>query len=288
MSDEPAARDWWELTKPGITRMVALTTLFGFHLASPWPHDLVLLVNTVLGSALACAGAAALNMAVEGRADAKMKRTCRRPVPAGRIAPGTAAAFGGTLASLGVFLLAAKVNPITAILAAVTVVLYIAVYTPLKSVSWWCTILGAVPGAIPPVMGWTAVTGRVDPAAWILFGVLFFWQLPHFFAIGWLCREDYRQAGFPMLPVIDPGGLRTARQVVVQTLLLVAVSLVPYFLGWAGPAYLVGAAASGAAFLAFGLAFALRRDDLRARRLFLASLAYLPLVLALLSVGRIR
>jgi protoheme IX farnesyltransferase len=176
------------------------------------------------------------------------------------------------------------VNALTAVLSAATLVLYILVYTPLKSRTSLCTVIGAIPGALPPVMGWAAARGTLDPGAWALFGVLFFWQLPHFLAIAWLYREDYAKAGYPMLPVVDPEGGSTARQVVLQTLALVLISLAPVAMGWAGGAYLAGAGALGAAFLAFGLAFARERSRERARRLFLASLAYLPGLLGLMAL----
>jgi protoheme IX farnesyltransferase len=277
-------KDFIALTKPRITLMVVLTALFGFYLATPGPVDVALLVNLLAGTALSCAGAGVLNMAMERRADGAMLRTRNRPVPAGRIPMGTAVSFGGILATAGVALLAVKVNGLTAALSGATLALYLLVYTPLKARTSLCTVIGAIPGALPPVMGWAAARGTLDPGAWALFGVLFFWQLPHFLAIAWMYREDYARAGYPMLPVVDPEGGSTARQVVLQTLALVLISLAPFSLGLAGRTYLAGAAALGAAFLAFGLAFALVRSRERARRLFLASLAYLPGLLGLLAV----
>jgi len=276
--------DYLALTKPRITLMVVLTSLFGFYLASSGPVDGVLLANLLVGTALSCAGAGALNMAMERRADGAMHRTRNRPIPSGRVPMGTAISFGGILATAGVALLAVKVNALTAGLSAATLVLYLLVYTPLKSRTSLCTVIGAIPGALPPVMGWAAARGSLDAGAWALFGVLFFWQLPHFLAIAWMYREDYARAGYPMLPVVDPEGGSTARQVVLQTLALVVISLAPVGLGIAGGAYLAGASALGFAFLAFGLAFALVRSRERARRLFLASLAYLPGLLGLLAV----
>jgi protoheme IX farnesyltransferase len=185
--------------------MLVLTSLFGFYLATPGPSGGALLANVLAGTALSCAGAGALNMAMERRADGAMHRTRNRPVPAGRLATGTAVSFGGILATAGVALLAVKVNMLTAGLSLATLVLYLLVYTPLKSRTSLCTVIGAIPGALPPVMGWTAATGSLAPGAWALFGVLFFWQLPHFLAIAWMYREDYARAGYPMLPVVDPG-----------------------------------------------------------------------------------
>jgi protoheme IX farnesyltransferase len=246
--------------------------------------NLELLANLLIGTALSCAGAGALNMAMEKRADGAMSRTRHRPVPAGRLAVGTAVSYGGILATAGVALLAVKVNALTAALSAATIVLYVLVYTPLKSRTSLCTVIGAIPGALPPVMGWAAVTNSLGAGAWALFGVLFFWQLPHFLAIAWMYREDYARAGYPMLPVVDPEGGSTARQIVLQTLALVVISLAPVSIGLAGGAYFAGAAALGVSFLAFGLAFAVVRSRERARRLFLASLAYLPGLLGLLAL----
>jgi len=276
--------DFITLMKPRITLMVVLTALFGFYLASPGPMDVALLANLLAGTALSCAGAGALNMAMEVRADGAMNRTRLRPIPAGRVPVGTAVSFGGILATAGVALLAVKVNGLTAVLSSVTIVLYLFVYTPLKSRTSLCTVIGAIPGALPPVMGWAAARGSLDAGAWALFGVLFFWQLPHFLAIAWMYREDYARAGYPMLPVTDPEGGSTARQVVLQTLALLVISLAPVGLNLAGGAYLAGASVLGVAFLAFGLAFARVRSRERARRLFLASLAYLPGLLGLLAV----
>jgi protoheme IX farnesyltransferase len=278
--------DYVALTKPRITLMVVLTALFGFYLASPGPTDFVKLANLLIGTALSCAGAGVLNMAMERRADGLMQRTRRRPIPAGRIPAATAVSFGGILSTSGVVLLAAKVNALTAGLSVATILLYLLVYTPLKSRTSLCTVVGAIPGALPPVMGWTAATGSLAPGAWALFGVLFFWQLPHFLAIAWLYREDYARAGYPMLPVLDPEGGSTARQVVLQTLALVLISFAPVSLGLAGGAYLAGASLLGVGFLAFGVAFAKVRSRERARRLFFASLAYLPGLLGLLALGR--
>ncbi len=276
--------DYIALTKPRITLMVVLTSLFGFFLASPGPIDIAILANLLVGTALSCAGAGVLNMAMERRADGAMHRTRNRPIPAGRIPAGTAVSFGGILATAGVALLAVKVNALAAGLSAATLALYLLVYTPLKSRTSLCTVIGAIPGALPPVMGWAAARGTLDAGAWALFGVLFFWQLPHFLAIAWMYREDYARAGYPMLPVVDPEGGSTARQVVLQTLALVLISLAPVGLGLVGGAYLAGAAALGLSFLAFGVAFARVRSRERARRLFFASLAYLPGLLGLMAL----
>lgn len=288
MSEGIPVRDFVALTKPRLTLMVGLTSLFGFYVASAGGIDARLLIDVLAGTLLSAAGAGALNMAMEKRADSLMARTSRRPVASGRMPVGTAVAFGGALASFGIVLLALRVNALTAGLAAATLVLYLAIYTPLKAVTPLNTVVGAIPGAIPPLMGWAGATGAIDAGGWILFGVLFFWQLPHFLAIAWMYREDYRRAGYPMLPVVDPEGGSTARQVILQTGALILVSLAPVWFGLAGGLYAAAAAGLGALLLGFGLAFAKARTAVRARGLFLASLAYLPVLLACLAAGRIR
>jgi protoheme IX farnesyltransferase len=278
--------DWLVLAKVRITALVLVTTAAGFLLASRGEFQLGLLVVSLLGTALAASGAAALNQVIERRPDALMRRTASRPVAAGRIGPGSGLAFGVILGAAGIATLAVAVNLLTGALGFATIVLYIGAYTPLKRRTALNTLVGAVPGAIPPVMGWTAVTGSVDAGAWALFGILYLWQLPHFLAIAWMYREDYARAGFPMLPVIDPGGESTARQVALATLALVPVSLVPTLLGLAGAVYFFGALALGTSFAACALALAVGRRRGAARRLLLASVTYLPILLALLVLDR--
>jgi protoheme IX farnesyltransferase len=281
-----AFNDYLVLTKLRITILVLVTAAAGFLLAAGPDPDLALLVWTLLGTGLAASGAAALNQVVEREADAKMRRTASRPIPAGRMTVARGAAVGAGLSAAGVGILAATVNPLTAFLALVTVLLYVWVYTPLKRMTPLNTIVGAIPGAIPPVMGWTAVTGELGLPAWVLFAILFLWQLPHFLAIAWLFRDDYRQGGFPMLPVVDPGGEATGRQVALYCAALVPVSLIPTFLGLTGPVYFFGALLLGLGFLTAGVMMALRRRGTEARRVLLASVTYLPLLLALLVVDR--
>jgi len=215
--------DFWEMTKPGITVMVVLTAGLGFLLAEGKSFAFVLLVHTLLGTWLISAGASVLNQVLERETDALMTRTATRPLPAGRMDPDSALFFGVVLAVVGLADLALAVNLLTALLGAVALAGYVFVYTPLKRVSSLATVIGAIPGALPPVMGWSAVTGDVSLAAWVLFGILFFWQMPHFLAISWLCREDYANAGFPMLTVLDPQGTRTARQMILYGAALVPV-----------------------------------------------------------------
>lgn len=283
---KPAFNDYLILTKVRITALVLVTTAAGFMLASGPRLSLALLAWTLLGTGLAASGAAALNQYVEREVDAKMRRTASRPIPAGRMTPARGLSVGVGLSAIGVGLLAGLVNGLTALLALATVLLYVGVYTPLKRMTPLNTMIGAIPGAIPPVMGWTAVTGALGLPAGVLFAILFLWQLPHFLAIAWIFRDDYRLGGFPMLPVVDPEGEATGRQVALYCAALVPVSLIPTFLGLAGPVYFFGALILGLGFLASGLMMAMHRGGKEARRVLLASVTYLPLLLALLAVDR--
>lgn len=285
----PAARsratDYLALSKPGITLMVALTAGAGFWVASGGGAvEAAALAHLLAGTLLSAAGAAALNMLLERDLDARMERTKDRPLPAGRLGATEALAFGTLLSAAGVTWLAAAVNPLTAALSALTIAVYLAAYTPLKTRTSLCTLVGAVPGAIPPVMGWTAARGTLDPGAFILFLILFFWQLPHFLALAWMYREDYARGGFRMLTLEGPDGAAAGRQVVLQTLALVVVSLLPTGAGLAGEGYLAAALLLGTGFLGFGVAFAADRSRERAARLFFASVAYLPLLLGALAL----
>jgi len=280
--------DWLVLAKARITALVLVTTAAGYVLGSRATVDFGRLGLTLVGTALAAAGAGALNQVAERRADALMRRTASRPVAAGRIGPLRGLVFGLAAGSAGVLWLAVLVNPMTAVLALLTIGLYIGVYTPLKRLTSLNTLVGAVPGAIPPVMGWTAAKGSIDPGAWALFAILYLWQLPHFLAIAWMYREDYARAGFPMLPVVDTGGEWTGRQAVLATAALLPVSLLPTLLGLTGAVYFFGALTLTLAFAAFALGLALSRRRVAARRLLLASVAYLPILLALLVLDRAR
>ncbi|HUP02314.1 MAG TPA: heme o synthase [Gemmatimonadota bacterium] len=278
--------DYLVLTKARITALVLVTAAAGFCLASPEGIDLGRLAALLVGTALASGGAAALNQVFEREADGRMARTWSRPLPAGRITPRQGLVVGVGLAAGGVVWLALRIDLLTAGLALLTIGLYLAVYTPLKRRTPLNTLVGAVPGAIPPMMGWTAATGGLAPGAWVLFGILFLWQLPHFLAIAWLFREDYARGGFPMLPVVDPDGGSTGRQVALYLVALIPVSLAPTFLGLTGPVYFFGALALGLVFLGFGIAMALGRGRRGARRLLLASVTYLPILMLLLLADR--
>lgn len=278
--------DWLVLTKARITALVLVTAATGYVLGTPGPIGATGLLALLLGVGMASAGAAALNQFYEREADGRMRRTASRPVPAGRISPRAALAAGCLLSAAGVAWLAIAVNPLTGFLGLLTVVLYIAVYTPLKPRTPLNTLVGAIPGAIPPVLGWTAATGSVGLGGWALFSILFLWQLPHFLAIAWMFREDYARGGFPMLPVVDPGGASTGRQAALYNLALIPVSLTPTLLGLAGGIYFFGALLLGVLFLACGVAMAIDRGGRSARRLLLASVTYLPILLVLLVLDR--
>ncbi|MEJ2151953.1 MAG: heme o synthase [Gemmatimonadota bacterium] len=278
--------DYLILTKARITGLVLVTTTVGFVLASSQSIDWGRLAVLLVGVALATGGSAALNQYLEHEIDARMRRTESRPLPAGRMGRRHGLAVGVLLSALGVIWLLVRINPLTGLLALVSSLLYLMVYTPLKTRTPLNTLVGAVPGAIPPVMGWTAVTGRIDVAAWALFGILYLWQFPHFLAIAWMYRDDYARARLPMLPVVDPDGGSTGRQVALYSLALLPVSLIPTVLGLAGSVYFFGALVAGLIFLGFGLAMTVNRERASARRLLLASVTYLPILLALLLVDR--
>ena len=277
-----------ELLKPRLTLLVLLTTLVGFYMAWHGPMNYALMLHALGGTALLAGGAAALNQLLEQEHDAKMRRTQNRPLPSGRLTSTTVLIYGGVCSALGMIWLAVAVNLLTALLGAATLISYIFVYTPLKRVTWLNTSIGAVPGALPPLMGWTAARDGVSTEGWVLFAILCFWQLPHFFAIAWLYREEYAKAGFVMLPVVDPAGERTARQTVSHTLGLLPISLFPFVLRMVGVFYLAGAILLGAWFLYSALRFARRLDTTSARRLFYASIIYLPLLLILMVLDKMK
>ena len=279
--------DLVELTKPRITLMVVLTAGIGLLLASGGDVSAAIVVHTLLGTGLVAAGSSALNQVLERDLDALMHRTAERPLPAGRLHPDAALLFGVSLAIVGLLELTVFVNLLTALLGTLALASYVFLYTPLKRVSSLATVIGAIPGAIPPLMGWTAVTGELALGAWVLFGILFLWQLPHFLAIAWMCREDYARAGLPMLPVVDPDGRSTARQMVLWGAALLPVSLLPTILGLTGITYFVGTLSLGCFFLGVCVAFALSFSTQAARRVLLVSVLYLPAVLAVMVLDRV-
>jgi heme o synthase len=281
-----ALADFAELTKPRITLMVVLTAFVGFVMASRGALALELLLHTLLGTAFVAAGASALNMLIERGIDARMHRTRQRPLPAGRLRSREALAFGLGLTAVGLAHLSWRCPPPTAVVAAVTWASYLFLYTPLKPRTSLSTIVGAFPGALPPVIGWSAASGRLDAGAFVLFAILFLWQIPHFLAIAWIYREDYARGGLPMLPVLDPEGKVTGRQAVANSLALLVVSLTPVMARMAGNLYLVGALALGVAFTLVAAAAAVKRTPAAARALFLSSVLYLPALCGLLLLDR--
>jgi len=267
--------------------MVLVTTLMGYDVALTGPADYLRMIHLLIGSLLAAGGTLALNQYRERDLDARMDRTRARPLPAGRLQPLEAWLFGVALTLAGTAYLAALVNPLVALVTLATTMLYLFAYTPLKRRTPLCTLVGAVAGALPPVAGWAAARGDVAPGAWVLFAILFLWQLPHTLAIARLYRDDYARAGVRVLPVVDPDGASTGRQVVLACVALVSVSLLPAVAGWTGPIYLAGALVLGLAFSAVGVEQALVPSPRAARHVLLASLIYLPLLLGLMAFDRI-
>lgn len=279
------AADFLQLTKPRITLLVMISALVGYVAGAEHPHAWPMAAMLV-GTGLVAAGAAAFNQLVERRTDASMLRTAARPLPAGRLSPEDAGLFAFVLFAVGSLWLAAVVNPLAAFLGAFTTASYVLLYTPLKRITPQATVIGAVPGAIPPMIGWAAARNDMAPGAWILFGIMFLWQMPHFLAIAALFKEDYARAGMRVLPVVEPDGAATGRQAAVYAAALVPVSLLPAAAGLAGPAFVAGAAVLSLVFLGYAVRFAARPGDMeRARSLFRVSLFYLPALWLLLVVG---
>jgi heme o synthase len=279
--------DYVALTKPRLNLLVLITTLAGVYLAAPEGVPLPLLLDTLIGTALVAGGAAALNQVWERDTDRLMRRTSSRPLPSGRLGTAEGVFFGTLLSIAGIAELAIAVNTLSAAVAALTLASYVFVYTPMKRRSSLSTLVGAVPGALPPVIGWVAVTGALTLPALVLFGIQFFWQMPHFLAIAWMHRDDYERAGIPLLPVMEPNGRRTGQQALLYAAVLWPVSLLPAVVGLAGTPYSLLATALGFAFIAQAALFARQRSMVTARRLFLISITYLPLLWAALVIDRL-
>jgi protoheme IX farnesyltransferase len=279
--------DFIALTKPRLNLLVLMTTLGGLYLASPDGVPMDLLAHTLVGTALVAGGSAALNQVWERRTDALMRRTASRPLPGGRLGAAEGAWFGVVLSAAGLAELAFFVNVTAAWVAGVTLISYVLMYTPLKTRTSLSTLVGAVPGALPPVIGWAAATGDVTLPAIVLFGIVFFWQMPHFLAIAWMFRDDYGRAGIPMLPVVEPDGRSTGQQALLYTAGLWPVSLMPMAVGLAGGAYATVATVLGLLFIWLAVRFAQERSAVHARRLFLYSITYLTLLWTALVVDRL-
>lgn len=277
-------KDYFELTKPRIIFLVWVTTAMGFVLAKGGDQTFLNLFYCLLGTSIASAGAAALNHCIERDSDRLMQRTQNRPVASGRIPHLHGMAFGIVLVLIGVFFLKEKVNLLSAFLVLLTAFLYVLVYTPLKKLTWWNTFFGSIPGAMPPLVGWAATRGELDPGAYILFLILFAWQHPHFYSLAWIFKDDYARGGYKMLPVIDESGRRTVTQSLFYSLVLLVVSVLPVFFDMAGELYLTGAVIIGSYLLVTCLDFLSQKSLLSAKRLFRASLVYFPVLLLLILV----
>jgi heme o synthase len=281
VSRRTSVSDYVELTKPRITSFVLLTMAAGFFLGAD-EFNAAVFFHALFGVALLSSGVSTLNQYIERDLDALMRRTAARPLPAGRVRPAAALAFGVALTALGELHLAAFVNPLSALCGLSVVVGYLGLYTPLKTRTSLSTVVGAFPGAVPPLLGWAAASNSLPTEAWVLFAILFLWQFPHFFAIAWMYREDYARAGILMLPVVEPEGRLTKQQIVLWTLMLVPVSLAPAALGISGVVYFFGALLLGALFLCASGAAALTLSRRNARRVLLASVLYLPFLFGLM------
>lgn len=285
----PAARQWADfvtLTKPRVNLLVLVTTVIGFHLGNRSGADLSLLFHTVVGTFLVASGAAAFNQILERDVDGLMRRTMLRPLPDGRVGIVEATAFASALSLAGVLQLWLGANGLAALVALATIVSYALVYTPLKRVTSLATVVGAVPGALPPVIGWAAARGELSLEAWVLFAIVFLWQMPHVLAVSWLYREDYARGGIRVLPVEEPDGRSTGLQVISYAAVLVPVSLLPSVVGLAGRVYFAGAIVLGVIALTLAVRFAQQRTPERARQLFYASLVYLPVLWVLMLANR--
>ncbi len=280
-------RTYIELTKPRITWLILMSTAIGYYFGLHGDGvQWLTLFHTLLGTGLLASGTATLNEWYEREADAKMRRTMMRPIPSGRVTPRRALIFGIVLSIAGFVDLVLAVNPLAAIWGMLTLTTYLFLYTPLKVRTPHATTVGAFPGAMPPLIGYAAAAGRLGAEAWILFAILFFWQFPHFLSIAWMYREDYGRAGIVMLPVVEPDGRTTARQIVICSVLLIPVSLAPGYAHMSGPIYMFGALALGLVFLYAGLRVAFERTSVRARQVLLASVIYLPLLFGLMLLDR--
>ena len=280
------ASDFVALAKPRLNFLVVISALAGYVMANGDTRDVVRVLSTIVGTAFVASGASAFNQLIERESDGLMRRTRLRPLPDRRLQPAEALIFACLLAAVGLLMLAGGVNVLSALVAFTTLATYAVIYTPMKRRSSFATVVGAVPGALPPVIGWTAAQDAVTQGAWVLFAIVFLWQLPHFLAIAWIYRDDYARAGFPMLPVVEPDGRSTGRQALYYAAALVPVSLAPTLIGITGMPYFVGALALGVAFIWLAFAFARSRSVADARRLFFGSIVYLPLLWVLMIANR--
>jgi protoheme IX farnesyltransferase len=281
--------DYWELTKPEINFLIAITVATGFWLGSSaalshFPR--MIFLHTLLGTILVASGAATLNQLIEVQHDAEMRRTARRPLASGRIPPANAFLFGGLLSAFGIVYLCISTNALASLLAALTLFSYLFLYTPLKRITPLCTLVGAIPGATPPLIGWAAACGHLDAAAWVLFAIVFLWQFPHFMSIAWIYREDYARAGYLVLPASELRDRFVAWQCLLPALVLFVLGIVPALRGQSGFLYLAGTPVLGGVFLYYSARFAVQRSLVCARQLLFASIVYLPVLFALLALDK--
>ena len=281
-------KDYIELTKPRITWLILMSTAVGYFFGHHGAWSIWSILNTIVGTALIASGTAALNQWYEREADRKMRRTADRPIPSGRLSADRALIFGILLSAAGFAELGFMLNWLSGLLGLFTLLSYLFLYTPLKQRTPLSTLVGAFPGAMPPIIGYAAASGVLDTQAWTLFAILFLWQFPHFLAIAWMYREDYERAGIVMLPVVQPSGEATARQIVLYSLALIPVSMAPSLLGMSGKIYFFGALALGLWYLYSGVRVAFDRTILRARAVLLVSVIYLPLIYGLMLLDRPR
>jgi len=283
-----AVKIYLELTKPRITWLIVMSTAIGYFFGHSGPWLIWQVVHTLFGTALVASGTAALNQWYEREADRHMRRTQMRPLPSGRLQPKQVLWFGSALSVLGGLELGFGANWLTAGLCLATLAMYLFAYTPLKQKTWWSTTVGAFPGAMPPLIGFAGAADKLTPEALVLGAILFLWQFPHFYAIAWMYREDYSRAGIQMLPVVEPDGTSTARQIVLYSLLLIPVSLLPKWMGMTGSIYMIGALALGLCFLYSGVRVSFDRSKLRARKVLLTSVVYLPVLYVLMVLDPVR
>ena len=280
----PAA--YFELTKPSITFLILVSTALGYYLGAGEIDNWSRFFITLIGSGLVSSGAGALNHFAEQESDQRMNRTKSRPIPTGMIAPNHAMFFGIAITLLGVGILFFLINELTAILALITTLLYLFIYTPLKKITWLNTSIGAIPGALPPLGGWVAATGTLNPEAWILFGILFLWQHPHFYSIAFMCKEDYKRANLKMLPVLETDGKRTNRQIIWHALLLIPVSLMPSYIGLLGMTYFWGALILGIGYFVSGFPLVKNYSLGNAKFLLKVSVVYLPALFGMIILDK--
>ncbi len=279
--------DYITLTKPELTFLSVVTALGGFYLGVAGSLPIETMLHTLFGTLLVGGGAGALNQYIEREYDAMMRRTENRPLPSGRLSPTEVVLFGSILSIAGVVELTVFANPLSGFLAIATLVTYLFLYTPLKRITWVSTIVGGIPGALPPMIGWAAARNEITIEAWILFGILFFWQMPHFFSLAWMYRKDYERAGYPMLTVLDAEGKQTSLQILLFCVGLIPVSLMLTLYAGLGIVYFVGALVTGGLFLYFGIELLRTKSNTSARKMFFASLLYLPILLAFMVIDKI-